>query len=119
MLDSNGVAAWRKRPSAEYPSVSVAAVTMPASAVNATRSKVLTNSGPPGKYANTQMKASAVASAITPVNLLMVQPADFRSILFDPRRLRTAETNDVSARQIKIRIATVVTIRIVGWEGNG
>src|SRR5947207_3021719 len=103
-----GAAALRNSRTVDNPTMRVAAVTMPASRVNATRRKVLLNSGPPGRYANAQVKAAAVVSAIKPVSLLIIPAADsLRRILFDHRRM-TAATTDVSARQIRTRLAAAV-----------
>src|SRR5258705_6444393 len=94
---SVGAAASRNSRTVENPTTSVAAVTMPASTVNATRRKVLLNSGPPGRYANAQVKAPTVTSAIKLVSLLIIPAGDsLRRILFDHRRM-TAATTDVSA----------------------
>src|SRR5262245_33105426 len=115
---SAGTATSRKSRTAENSAVRVAAVTMPANTVNATRRKVLLNSGPPGKNANTQTKAPAVVSAIMQVSLPIVPTADsLRRMFFDRRRM-TAST-DVSDMQIRMRIAIAVTSRAVVWELNG
>ena len=99
--------------------MSVAAVTMPVSPVNARRRNTLLNSGPPGRYANTQMKAPAVANAIMPVSFLIAPTADcLRSTFFEDRGT-IAATTDARAMQIRIKLAIAVTSRIVVWELNG
>src|SRR5262249_19412365 len=112
IFPSVGTATSRRSGTAEKTTVRVAAVTMPASTVNATRRKVLLNSGPPGKNANTQTKAPAVVSAIMPVSLPIVPAAD-------SLRRMSAVTTDVSATQIRMRNAIAVTTRTVVWELNG
>src|SRR5258705_8000550 len=91
------------------PITSVAAATMPASTVNATRRAVLLNSGPPGRKANAQMKAQAVAITIQPVSLLIVPAGDsLGRILFDHRRMSAAIT-DMSTRKMRTKLAAAVT----------
>src|SRR5438067_13012538 len=72
---SIGAATSRNSRTLDNPTTSAAAATTAASTVNATRRKVLLNSGPPGRYANAEANAPTVAAAIKPFSLLIILAA--------------------------------------------